>query len=39
LGTKYGAALQSIILGKQTAKEAMDEIAPEYQKELDALSK
>ncbi len=39
LGTKYGAALQSIILGKQTAQEAMDEIAPEYQKELDALNK
>ena len=38
LGTKYGAALQSIILGKQTAQEAMDEIAPEYQKELDALN-
>lgn len=39
LGTQYGAALQAIILGKQTAKEAMDGIAPAYQKELDALSK
>ncbi len=39
LGTRYGAALQSIILGKQTAQQAMDEIAPDYQKELDALSK
>ncbi len=39
LGTKYGAALQAIILGKQTPKQAMDEIAPDYQKELDALSK
>lgn len=39
LGAKYGAALQAIILGKQTPKQAMDEIAPEYQKELDALSK
>ncbi len=39
LGTKYGAALQSIILGKQTPQEAMDQIAPEYQKELDALNK
>lgn len=39
LGTKYGAALQAVILGKQTPKQAMDEIAPDYQKELDALSK
>ncbi|MGQ9491961.1 MAG: ABC transporter substrate-binding protein [Anaerolineae bacterium] len=39
LGSRYGAALQAIILGKQTPKEAMDEIAPAYQKELDALSK
>ena len=39
LGNQYGAALQSIILGKQTAQQAMDEIAPAYQKELDALSK
>jgi len=39
LGNNYGAALQAIILGKQTAKEAMDAIAPAYQKELDALSK
>lgn len=39
LGNNYGAALQAIILGKKTPKEAMDEIAPAYQKELDALSK
>ena len=39
LGNRYGAALQSIILGKQTPKQAMDELAPDYQKELDALSK
>ncbi|MCX6029510.1 MAG: sugar ABC transporter substrate-binding protein [Chloroflexi bacterium] len=39
IGTRYGAALQAIILGKQTPKQAMDEIAPDYQKELDALSK
>ncbi len=39
LGNNYGAALQAIILGKQTAKQAMDAIAPEYQKELDTLSK
>lgn len=39
LGNMYGAALQAIILGKKTAKEAMDEIAPLYQKELDALNK
>lgn len=39
LGANYGAALQAIILGKKSAKDAMDEIAPAYQKELDALSK
>jgi multiple sugar transport system substrate-binding protein len=39
LGNNYGAALQAIILGKKTAKQAMDDIAPEYQKELDALAK
>jgi multiple sugar transport system substrate-binding protein len=39
LGTQYGAALQSIILGKKTAQAAMDDIAPAYQKELDALNK
>ncbi len=39
IGSRYGAALQAIILGKQTPKQAMDEIAPDYQKELDALSK
>jgi ABC-type glycerol-3-phosphate transport system substrate-binding protein len=38
LGTQYGAALQAIILGKQTAQQAMDAIAPAYQKELDALN-
>lgn len=39
LGNNYGAALQAIILGKKTAKQAMDDIAPDYQKELDALAK
>lgn len=39
LGNNYGAALQAIILGKKTAKQAMDDIAPDYQKELDALNK
>lgn len=39
IGQRYGAALQAIILGKQTPKEAMNEIAADYQKELDALSK
>jgi multiple sugar transport system substrate-binding protein len=39
LGNNYGAALQAIILGKKTAQQAMDEIAPQYQKELDALNK
>jgi multiple sugar transport system substrate-binding protein len=38
LGAQYGAALQAIILGEQTAQEAMDAIAPIYQAELDALS-
>ncbi len=38
LGQQYGAALQAIILGEQAAQEAMDEIAPIYQAELDALS-
>ncbi|MEZ4768895.1 MAG: extracellular solute-binding protein [Caldilineales bacterium] len=38
IGQQYGAALQSIILGEQTAQEAMDEIAPAYQAELDALN-
>lgn len=38
LGSRYGAALQSIILGEQTAQEAMDELAPDYQAELDALN-
>jgi len=39
IGQRYGAALQAIILGKQSPKEAMNEIAADYQKELDALSK
>jgi multiple sugar transport system substrate-binding protein len=39
IGQRYGAALQAVILGKQTPKEAMNEIAADYQKELDALSK
>lgn len=38
LGQQYGAALQAIILGEKTAQEAVDEIAPAYQAELDALS-
>ncbi|HAJ36522.1 MAG TPA: hypothetical protein DCL15_12615 [Chloroflexi bacterium] len=38
LGAQYGAALQAIILGEQTAQEAMEAIAPVYQTELDALS-
>ena len=38
LGAQYGAELQAIILGEKTAQEAMDEIAPAYQAELDALS-
>ena len=37
IGQQYGAALQSIILGLETAQEAMDGIAPAYQAELDAL--
>jgi multiple sugar transport system substrate-binding protein len=32
------AAWQSIILGKQTAQQAMDALAPAFQKELDALN-
>lgn len=39
LGNNYGAELQAIILGKKTPQQAMDEIAPAYQKELDALNK
>jgi multiple sugar transport system substrate-binding protein len=39
LGNVYGAALQALILGKQTPQQAMDGIAADYQKELDALSK
>ncbi|MFN3333242.1 MAG: hypothetical protein ACK47M_12080, partial [Caldilinea sp.] len=38
LGAQYGAALQAIILGQQSAQEAMDAIAPVYQAELDALN-
>lgn len=37
INTMYGAALQSIILGQQTAQEALDEIAGPYQAELDAI--
>jgi len=33
------AAWQAVILGKQTAKQAMDALAPDFQKELDALNK
>jgi multiple sugar transport system substrate-binding protein len=39
VGTNYGAALQSIILGETTAQEAMDAIAPEYQAALDEANK
>jgi len=35
LSTQYELALQSILLGEKTAQQAMDEIAPRYQKELD----
>ena len=38
LGSMYGAALQAIILGEKSAQQAMDEIAPLYQAELDALN-
>jgi multiple sugar transport system substrate-binding protein len=35
---QFAFALQSILLGEKTAKQAMDEIAPFYQKELEAQS-
>jgi multiple sugar transport system substrate-binding protein len=35
--TQYGAAIQAILLGKKTTKQAMDELAPLYQKELDSI--
>lgn len=35
VGEQLGLALQSIMLGEKTAQQAMDEIAPSYQKELD----
>lgn len=35
LKANYYAALQAVILGQQTAQEAMDAIAPEYQAALD----
>ncbi|MCC7445800.1 MAG: sugar ABC transporter substrate-binding protein [Anaerolineae bacterium] len=39
LQANYTAALQSAILGQKTAKQALDDIAPEYQKVLDDLHK
>ena len=39
LNDQYQVALQSILLGEKTAQQAMDEIAPLYQEELDALNK
>lgn len=39
VGTQYGAALQEVILGAKSAKQAMDDIAPVYQKALDDLAK
>ncbi len=38
LSEQLGFALQSILLGEKTAQEAMDEIAPLYQQELDVQS-
>ncbi len=35
LGDRYGELLKEIVLGKKTPQEAMDEIAPAYQQELD----
>lgn len=37
VGTEYGAALQEVILGAKTAEQAMNDIAPIYQKALDEL--
>ncbi|MCI0475379.1 MAG: extracellular solute-binding protein, partial [Anaerolineales bacterium] len=39
LNNNQVAAWQAVILGKQTAKQAMDALAPDFQKELDALNK
>ena len=39
LQANYTAALQAAILGQKTAQQAMDDIAPEYQKVLDDLNK
>ncbi len=39
LQANYTAALQAAILGQKTAKQAMDDIAPDYQKVLDDLNK
>jgi len=36
VGAQLGLALQSIMIGEKTAQQAMDEIAPLYQKDLDA---
>lgn len=38
LNDQYQFALQSILLGEKTAQEAMDEITPIYQAELDILN-
>ncbi len=38
VGEQLGLALQSILLGEKTAQQAMEEIAPIYQQELDAQS-
>lgn len=38
ISTQLDLALQSILLGEKTAQQAMDEIAPLYQKELEAQS-
>jgi multiple sugar transport system substrate-binding protein len=38
LRAHYGALLQAILLGQRDPQEAMDEIAPEYQAELDEAS-
>jgi len=39
LNNNQVAAWQAVILGKQTAKQSMDALAPDFQKELDALNK
>lgn len=38
VGEQLGLALQSILLGEKTAQQALEEIAPLYQKELEAKS-